>query len=62
MSFQEKRHMKTEIINKFHDAYEQVYEQNDSQKHLDDQYDIIDETEELLASAKIRNQKHGGDL
>lgn len=27
---------------------------NDLQKHLDAQYDIIDETEELLVSAKIR--------
>ena len=28
---------------------------NDLQKYLDAQYDIIDETEELLVSAKIRN-------
>lgn len=27
---------------------------NDLQKYLDAQYDIIDETEELLVSAKIR--------
>lgn len=28
---------------------------NDLQKHLDAQYDIIDETEELLVSVKIRD-------
>lgn len=28
---------------------------NDLQKYLDAQYDIIDETEELLVSAKIRD-------
>ena len=30
---------------------------NDLQKYLDAQYDIIDETEELLVSAKIRDSE-----